>query len=436
MPKTVSFTSASTDWDREQADIDRRRKLLELLEERALQQPLPPGQMVSGHYIRPSVTQGLASLAQALGSRHEASNLRERERALGEEQQQELKTGVERWQAGMTGRPEEQLPPDTFGPPQPGAAPDPRKAMSEALASRHPFVRQLGAMQLQQMTQAPKQHVIDGQLVESTPGAGSARVVGNFGSAGIPENWAQALPPNALRLPGDPAGVFRMKGADGQYDAMQIEFKQGKPTGYKKLDNATRVNVSPTVNVAGPKAAMGEWGKLTAKQVDDFGNVAQASAQDLSAISQMRTMDQEGIFSNVTASPARFLNSLAQVAGAKIDADKLARSEAFEGEAIKLWQQAISRMGGNRGVTKEEAIEIKNLVPQATHSAAARQRMYQILENTAKRNIENYSLAQDAFAEAVSADDPQAFTRRTKGIYVPQIPSASPTEPITPRVKW
>lgn len=436
--KSVSFTTTPSDWEREQADIDRRRRLLEVMEQQAMQQPLPPGQMVSGHYIRPSVTQGLATLAQALGSRAEANSLRDRERSLAQEQQQELESGVGRWQEGMLGRPDEQLPEGVFGPAQPGAAPDPRRAMSEALMSRHPFVRQLGATQLQQMmkTAEPKQHVIEGQLVESTPGTGQARVVGNYGSAGIPENWQQALPPNAMRLPGDPAGVFRMKGADGQYDAMQIEFKQGRPTGYKKLDNAPRVNVSPTVNVAGPKAAMAEWGKLAAKQVNDLGDLAQASALDLAALGRMRTLEQGGIFSNVTANPAKFLNSLAQVAGVKIDADKLARSEAFEGEAIKLWQQAVSKMGGNRGVTKEEALEIKNLVPQAVHSPAARQRMYQILESTARRNIENYSVAQDAFAESVRLDDPQAFTRKTKGLYVPSIPSAEPDEPIVPRVKW
>jgi hypothetical protein len=67
----------------EASDIQRQRKLAELLTANSFTQP--QGQMISGHYVAPSWTQQLAPLASALAGSHLGSNIDKKQEALAQQ---------------------------------------------------------------------------------------------------------------------------------------------------------------------------------------------------------------------------------------------------------------------------------------------------------------------------------------------------------------
>lgn len=97
--------------------LQRKQKLAELLQQQALQQD--QGQMISGHYVRPSMIGGLAKIAGAYLSGKMQNDIAEKQAELLRQQQQ----GVSDWLSAMpkdkpAGLQAEQLPPEVFGPPQ------------------------------------------------------------------------------------------------------------------------------------------------------------------------------------------------------------------------------------------------------------------------------------------------------------------------------
>lgn len=102
-------------------DIQRQQKLAEMLQEQALKQE--QGQMVSGHYIRPSMLGGLAKVAGAYLSGKMQNDVAEKQAELLRQQQE----GVSNWLSSMPkdqpGLQPQQLPPDVAGPPLTEAIP-------------------------------------------------------------------------------------------------------------------------------------------------------------------------------------------------------------------------------------------------------------------------------------------------------------------------
>ena len=89
----------------------------------------------------------------------------------------------------------------------------------------------------------------------------------------------------------------------------------------------------------------------------------------------------------------------------------------------------MAKYGGNRGVTKDEAMEIKKLLPLATNSPQARQQLFTVLENVGGRQIAQYQSANDAFARASLAEDPTIFSKEFGNVFTP---SPGRTQPALP----
>ena len=87
MAGNVNTINTFTDYGVEQQDIDRRRKLAELLQQQALQ---PIEQSSAGGYVTPiSWTQGLAKMLQGGVGAYKEKQLKGEQKALGEKMRTE-----------------------------------------------------------------------------------------------------------------------------------------------------------------------------------------------------------------------------------------------------------------------------------------------------------------------------------------------------------
>lgn len=173
---------------------------------------------------------------------------------LGEDYNRRLSEGVNEYMRAKQGTPavpsqqfEDSAGNTQFSPDYPATPGDPREAMTRALLSRNPFVRNLGTMDYQAELKRSAPFSVAADAKHIIPAANGQPTIEYTNPKqpehAIPGNWSTSLPEGASRQPNDPAGVFRLPGTDGQQDVYQMEFDRGALKGYKKLDSSqvTRV---------------------------------------------------------------------------------------------------------------------------------------------------------------------------------------------------
>lgn len=317
------------------------------------------GQMVSGHYVAPSWAQGLNKALQGyLGGR--LAKLSDERTA------KRLDDAAARRQAAV----------QSIAQAMQQGGPQLQRAMLGAAASDDPQLQKLG------------QQFLGKGPTSWTPGQVHTDAFGNVmepRAAGGGKGWG--------------------------LEAIGGDLYQASGSGLKKLDNAPKTSISVNASpvVMGQRAGAMEYFKHAAGQVKALGEQASNSQQLLQTLNTLQQLDQAGINSNITSDVVTVMQNLGQALGVKVDSSKLANTEAYNSLIIDLWQKAVSQNGGNRGVTAEEAAEIKKLTPMAKFSPEARQQLFQIQGAAARRNIQAYQQANESFAKAASADDPGLF---------------------------
>lgn len=157
-----------------------------------------------------------------------------------------LANAVEAYRQKAAGRPEIPAPADELGggPGRPATPGNPQEALVEAMLSQYGPLRRLGSTVLNEQMKANAPFTLnpgDQRVIPSMPLVGQPTQTFNNPKVpehAIPENWMNDLPKGAERLPTDPAGVYRMKGTDGQKDVYQLQYELGKLKGSQKLDSS------------------------------------------------------------------------------------------------------------------------------------------------------------------------------------------------------
>jgi hypothetical protein len=152
----VSF-QAPTDFNMEQQAVERQRKLAEAMMMRG-QQPQQAGQMVSGHYVPQSWTQGLAQALQGPAGMYAARQADEQSKDIAARQRKayvEELTKFGELANGAPAQPEVQgNNPSAFTPAQAAQPGDRRAALAMALGAQNPALQQYGMSQI--MPKAPE----------------------------------------------------------------------------------------------------------------------------------------------------------------------------------------------------------------------------------------------------------------------------------------
>lgn len=147
----ANFFQPGFDEQVESQNIERNRKYAELMRQQSEQSP--QGSMVSGHYVAPSFTQGLAQMLKAYQGGKGVREADARQKALAEAVRGRQTEEMGKFTKLLAGTPQEQLPADQFGPPQPAQAPDTKGAYSFAANAMTPALQQVGLRGLAEMPQ-------------------------------------------------------------------------------------------------------------------------------------------------------------------------------------------------------------------------------------------------------------------------------------------
>lgn len=198
--QSVSFTSPGYDYAAEQADIDRRRKLAELLQAHS-QQPFAGTESIGGVAVKKSPMEGLGRVAQGLFSGLAGQEADEKAKALSDRAQNDYKAMIAKGLRELQGTPGGLTPEDAGGnvTRQDAVAPDPIAAMGTF--GSHPMGAQLMPLAMQQLQ---RQQMIQALRGSQTPSAASV------GPQDTPQQGSGGMPPAPPGVPqqamGGPAG--------------------------------------------------------------------------------------------------------------------------------------------------------------------------------------------------------------------------------------
>lgn len=193
--------------------------------------------------------------------------------------------------------------------------------------------------------------------------------------------------------------------------------------GLDPYDKASKTTTSVSVNaspmVVGQKEGMKEYWGDAAKQVAVLGNSAAQGQQMLPKLNKLEKLEDAGVFSNVTATPAIAVSNFAQALGVNVDANKLANSEQAQSISKDLWVGLIKEAGGARGYTEAETKKIEAIVPSLSTSSQARREIVDMMKQKIARDQAAYRHANKAYATAVASEDTSGFADAMEQVYLP-----------------
>lgn len=133
----------------------RRLKRQQMMADELAKRGMTPlqGQMVGGVYVRPSVFQGLAGLANSWAAKGEQDRIDEGYKSLGEKRKAVEAAQLENYRKGTMGSPEIPIPEDGMGPGRPAMPATPeqrRQAIMEAIVSNNPRLSKMATLDMQQ----------------------------------------------------------------------------------------------------------------------------------------------------------------------------------------------------------------------------------------------------------------------------------------------
>jgi len=317
-------------------------------------------------------------------------------------------------------------------------ATDPNKAIFNLMAARSPVLQAMGKT-LSKGAVQPK------DLIKAATNESILTSKGNPSGLAPKLELKTVEPGKPLMDQGgnivNPASV--QPGAAPNYQTINGDLYGVTQTGMDQINKAPRVNTNVSINTPQNHGLKEYFGNAN-KSLEDLKGKATGAVNTLRALNELKSMEDSGIFSNVTSGPSTFVANLAQAFGMPISdemAKKLGSTESYNAAATDLWQTLVSKYGGNRGVTKEEAEQIKKILPLASNSPEARKFIVDTLSRAANRQINDFSTANQAFAEAVQNNDISKLAPIMERVMVPnqtdtRVPAEAPiNQPPTPQVR-
>lgn len=400
----MAYVPTPYDYNTQKGDIDRRQQITDAMLSSALspmQSPQNPGRIAS----RTSPVEALSKLVQAYMAKKQGEGLKAEREGLETEQAQRLSSGVENYlrtsQGAEAGLSEDGMPSAAV----PG---DMKKAVMEALASGHPVLQAMAMRQLEQMNKQGVGLEAKDLVALATPESVLANP--NNPAGWSPKRKLDALPPGEMLI--DEGGNITEPGArQGQappavggagnlpsgagWGTVKIgeDLYQQSATGLKKLDNATRVNNTVSVNpvLKGEGSFMEGLGKDTAAMVQEARKRKVAAEANLVTAKTLENLDQQGTFSGPTANIATTLSSFANTLGIPVDGAKLASSETYQAELGKRVAEILtSGAGVGRSFTDADRVEFMKQFPQLVTSPQGRASIIAKMRETAAKDLAWY----------------------------------------------
>lgn len=299
---------------------------------------------------------------------------------------------------------------------------DPQARIAAALVSRFPGIRAQGQLWQKTLDDRVKAGAEGAFKGEDTAGGMKILQTGQ-----LPTDYSLPIVP-APRIEPVPGGP------DGQVMAVTTNRKGEQKVDFNVLPHkvsATANAQGGTATLPGQKKGFEEWAKAAVEDNQKMGQSARSAAGLVQTLTQMGVLDKAGVISGPLANPATWLTNLANSAGLKVMPETLANTQAFNSLAQESVQQLIGQYGGNRGVTKEEAAQIAQSLPQLQQSPEARKLLSTILINVANRRQEEYAQSTRNLETALKNEDIKAYSFGS--VQVPGTPLVAPTPAVGQR---
>lgn len=366
MPTPINAGMLPFDFETQNQQIAQKRQLLAALQAQQVKGAGPSGRMVGGNFVA-NRTEQIQPLLNAFQQRRGQSDLDAAQAQFSNEYQTALKSGVNSYMDNMEGKPAETMTTqqaealmrnDVNPNLAEAQAPNPRKAIVDAMTSQLPELKALGQAAFAGQNKEretwtnPVKGVVNGKpaLVQYS-NRGSQRVVEGV----LPESENQVVGGRVVSKD-DPTKVV----ADYS-DQWEPPFQRGgdwyqrnKLNGQeKKLDNAPKTEVN-----MGDKVGVELGKKLSAKNADmleksfEKAQMARNGIQSLDAAAA--DMDA-GIKSGSAAEISLGLAKLAKTFG--IDADpSIANTEAFRSNMARETFQLIKNLGTGNAISNADLV--------------------------------------------------------------------------------
>lgn len=254
----------------------------------------------------------LGKLAQAGVGNYQRGNLRDEQAKLGERYNADLASGMERYalhaQGGL-----EKLPEGVQGPER-TLPPDPKAAMYEALASKHPVLQQMGQTQLAKSLEPPEIGEVGGTLYNK-----------------------RTL--ETMKLKGEQPQLIMHNG-----DLYEVNPSTGQR---KKLDNAPKV--STTINMPKGESEFDKrLGQKQAEALDEDVKLHLGASEAVEGVRAGQKLLAEGINTGMFANVKQgFDKAGASVTGNAEAQARAARTETFKAYIGDIVIPRLKEFGGN-----------------------------------------------------------------------------------------
>lgn len=325
-PYGLELSGLDPEYVAELRKLSKQEKMAEELAKRGMQ-PLQ-GQMVGNTYVRPSIFQGLAGLANSWVAKSESDKVEEGYKSLGEKRKAMEDSERQKIIDAMAGTQErtEQLPEGTFGPPQtfPAVPPNRQNIMNTMLASRIPEFRK-GAMQM---------------LVKE--------------KLGTPEGFT--LSPGQVRYGPDGKPLVSAPGADAKPPSSVQEYQFAKQQGYagsyeqwvkdKARAGATSISLPPQ-----EKGFETELGKKQAEALIKGRDAADDAVEIIRTVGEGRKIMDKGMVTGFGANQIVGIGQALKQAGIDFGGDATANAQAYTATMAQNVGKIIKQFGAGTGLS-------------------------------------------------------------------------------------
>ncbi len=435
------MASGTYDYESEQQRIARQRQLADAL----MQGGLSPSRQIDrtaagGRAIAFTPLEGIADIVQVLAGKRKTGQADEQQQALTQRYRDDLVKGMEQFQTTSEGVRVPDLAPrvgvDPRNPPMiQQQAPNPRKAVLDALSSNHPVLRE---MAMQELRKKPETLSAKDLLQYATPEARADMV--RMGAAGFKPAQEKLAEVGGVVYDPTKREVVPLGGPKPTQATVNGDlYEQNPSTGqWRKLDNATKVNVnaSPTVLNKGQSKLSEEWAKMAVADLGEAQKSAQSAQNALVGVAKMKSL--QNTHQGPLAPAALWVAQIADTAGIPVDKAKLSNSETFSSESTRMWLDLMNQAGGARGLVKEESEKLAASLPNLVQSPQGRAELLGMIEARARNSMSQAAAKQKAMEAAGRADDPGVYFRALREAGLPQVMPQNPEVPgqgAAPRVR-
>ena len=329
-PYGLELSGLDPEYVAELRKLSKQERMAEELAKRGMQ-PLQ-GQMVGGVYVRPSVFQGLAGLANSWAAKGEQDRIDDGYKSLGEKRRAFDDSERQKVIDAMAGTPEIPIPEDGMGPGRPAIPASRQNIINTMLASRIPEYRKSGMQMMQsgfeqqEFRDALKGAAGGGQLTGFEPMQNG--VPGQQGMVGDPQNLIQdiamnpdmsnedkqaaiaqirqqsagagggQIDPRAMLLSGNPKAMQVGQFLEGQQDKKTLATQRAqdaleKQRKHDELMAGLRQEPAPTVTEIVKDGKVVKIDARSGKVIGDSPTVGKGKAMSATAQKELIQTDEE-----------------------------------------------------------------------------------------------------------------------------------------------